>query len=49
MALGYKVFVQLVSVTSYSDKEMLDLISLAKQNQTICGVDGRYLWIDASG
>ena len=31
MALGYKVFVQLVSVTSYSDKEMLDLISLANR------------------
>ncbi|MCI7767214.1 MAG: aldolase catalytic domain-containing protein [Oscillospiraceae bacterium] len=27
--LGYKVFVQLVSVTSYSDEELLDLISLA--------------------
>lgn len=27
--LGYKVFVQLVSVTSYSDEEMLDLIRLA--------------------
>lgn len=27
--LGYKVFAQLVSVTSYSDEEMLDLIRLA--------------------
>lgn len=27
--LGYKTFVQLVSVTSYSDEEMLDLIRLA--------------------
>lgn len=31
VALGYKVFVQLVSVTSYSDEEMLDLISLANR------------------
>ena len=30
-ALGYKVFAQLVSVTSYSDKEMLDLIRLANE------------------
>ena len=29
MKLGYKVFVQLVSVTSYSNEEMLDLINLA--------------------
>lgn len=29
--LGYKVFVQLVSVTSYSDDEMLDLIRLANE------------------
>ena len=29
--LGYYVFAQLVSVTSYSDEEMLDLISLANQ------------------
>lgn len=28
-ALGYKVFAQLVSVTSYSDEEMMDLIRLA--------------------
>lgn len=28
---GYKVFTQLVSVTSYSDEEMLDLIHLANQ------------------
>ena len=28
---GYKVFVQLVSVTSYSDEEMMSLISLANQ------------------
>ncbi|MCR5790239.1 MAG: aldolase catalytic domain-containing protein [Lachnospiraceae bacterium] len=28
-ALGYKVFVQLVSITSYSDEELMDLISLA--------------------
>lgn len=28
-ALGYKVYAQLVSVTSYSDAELLDLISLA--------------------
>lgn len=28
---GYKVFAQLVSVTSYSDEEMLDLISLANK------------------
>lgn len=30
-ALGYKVFSQLVSVTSYSDEEMLDLIRLANE------------------
>lgn len=30
-ALGYKVFAQLVSVTSYSDEEMLDLIRLANR------------------
>lgn len=29
--LGYKVFVQLVSVTSYSDEEMMDLIQLANR------------------
>lgn len=29
--LGYKVFVQMVSVTSYSDDEMLDLIRLANE------------------
>ncbi len=29
--LGYKVFAQLVSVTSYSDEEMLDLIRLANE------------------
>lgn len=29
--LGYKTFVQLVSVTSYSDEEMLDLINLANE------------------
>lgn len=29
--LGYKVFAQLVSVTSYSDEEMLDLIQLANE------------------
>lgn len=29
--LGYKVFVQLVSVTSYSDEEMMDLIRLANE------------------
>lgn len=29
--LGYKVFVQLVSITSYSDDEIADLISLANQ------------------
>lgn len=29
--LGYKVFVQLVSITSYSDKELLDLIDLANE------------------
>ena len=28
-ALGYKVFAQLVSVTSYNDEEMLDLVRLA--------------------
>lgn len=28
---GYKVFAQLVSVTSYTDEEMLDLISLANE------------------
>lgn len=28
---GYKVFAQLVSVTSYSDEEMLDLISIANE------------------
>jgi len=31
MKLGYKTFVQLVSVTSYSDEEMLDLIRLANE------------------
>lgn len=30
-ALGYKVFAQLVSVTSYDDEEMLDLIRIANQ------------------
>ncbi|MBE6578039.1 MAG: 3-hydroxy-3-methylglutaryl-CoA lyase [Ruminococcaceae bacterium] len=30
-ALGYKVFAQLVSVTSYSDDEMLDLVRLANK------------------
>lgn len=30
-ALGYKVFAQLVSVTSYSDEEMMDLIRLANE------------------
>ena len=30
-ALGYKVFAQLVSVTSYSDEEMLDLVRLANE------------------
>lgn len=30
-ALGYKVFSQLVSVTSYSDEEMMDLIRLANE------------------
>ena len=30
-ALGYKVYAQLVSVTSYSDAELLDLISLANE------------------
>ena len=29
--LGYKTFVQLVSVTSYSDEEMLDLIRMANE------------------
>ncbi len=29
--LGYKVFAQLVSVTSYSDEEMLDLVRLANE------------------
>lgn len=29
--LGYKTFVQLVSVTSYSDEEMMDLIRLANE------------------
>lgn len=29
--LGYKVFAQLVSVTSYNDEEMLDLVRLANQ------------------
>ena len=29
--LGYKVFAQLVSVTSYSDEELLDLIALANE------------------
>lgn len=29
--LGYKVFVQLVSVTSYDDEEMMDLIRLANE------------------
>ncbi len=29
--LGYKVFAQLVSVTSYSDEEMMDLIRLANE------------------
>lgn len=29
--LGYKVFAQLVSVTSYSDEEMLDLVQLANE------------------
>ena len=28
-ALGYKVFVQLVSITSYNDEELQDLIKLA--------------------
>lgn len=32
-ALGYKVFAQLVSVTSYSDEEMLDLIQMANEVQ----------------
>ena len=32
-ALGYKVFAQLVSVTSYDDGEMLDLIRLANEVQ----------------
>ncbi len=31
--LGYKVFAQLVSVTSYSDEEMLDLVRLANHYQ----------------
>ena len=30
-SLGYKVFAQLVSVTSYTDEEMLDLIRLANE------------------
>lgn len=30
-ALGYKVFAQLVSVTSYSDEEMMDLIRIANE------------------
>ena len=30
-ALGYKVFAQLVSITSYSDEELLDLIRLANE------------------
>lgn len=30
-ALGYKVFAQLVSITSYSDEELLDLISIANE------------------
>lgn len=30
---GYKVFTQLVSVTSYTDEEMLDLIRLANDVQ----------------
>ncbi|MBE6555717.1 MAG: 3-hydroxy-3-methylglutaryl-CoA lyase [Ruminococcaceae bacterium] len=30
-ALGYKVFAQLVSVTSYNDEEMLDLVRLANE------------------
>lgn len=30
-ALGYKVFAQLVSITSYTDEELLDLISLANE------------------
>lgn len=30
-ALGYKVFVQLVSITSYSDEEMMDLIQMANE------------------
>ena len=29
--LGYKVFVQLVSITSYTDDELMDLISLANE------------------
>lgn len=29
--LGYKVFVQLVSITSYNDEELLDLIKLANE------------------
>lgn len=31
VALGYKVFLQLVSVTSYSDRDMLDLIDLVNE------------------
>ncbi len=31
--LGYKVFVQLVSVTSYTDEEMMDLIRLANDTK----------------
>lgn len=31
MKLGYKVFSQLVSVTSYSDEEILDLVQLANE------------------
>lgn len=30
-ALGYKVFAQLVSITSYSDEELMDLIRLANE------------------
>lgn len=31
--LGYKVFAQLVSITSYSDEELMDLINLANEVQ----------------
>lgn len=47
--LGYKVFAQAVSITSYSDRELLDLVDLVNDLEPVCDVPCRHLRSAASG